>query len=108
MEIKITFKQTLKNIIEDRREYKQTRVHDYSVISTNVYLNDEYAKKMITEIDQQAETKREPQLPWQHRFLMFLVQHYALKVPLLRQETGSTIAQCNQRAQQLERLRPQP
>eukprot|EP00971_Amphidinium_carterae_P244379 4852514-Amphidinium_carterae.1 len=74
MEIKITFKQTLKNIIEDRREYKQTHFHDYSVITTNVHLNEEYAKKMITEIDQQSETKREPQPPWQHRFLMFLVQ----------------------------------
>eukprot|EP00971_Amphidinium_carterae_P019485 383463-Amphidinium_carterae.6 len=32
MEIKITYKQTLKNIIEDRKEYKQRHFHDYSVM----------------------------------------------------------------------------
>eukprot|EP00971_Amphidinium_carterae_P165572 3282329-Amphidinium_carterae.1 len=129
----MTYRQTLKNIIEDRREYKQTHFHDYSVITTNDYLNEEYMKKMITEIYQQFDTKPDAQPPWQDRLLMFLVQHYSTKVPLLMQETRATIAQCNQvlhhfdenghtyfmkpnkrplselqRLQQLERLRPQP
>eukprot|EP00971_Amphidinium_carterae_P180869 3587932-Amphidinium_carterae.1 len=88
---------------------------------------------MITEIYQQSEAKHDAAPAYQHRLLMFLVQHYALKVPFLLQSAGATIPQCNQvlqhfdeyaekyftrvntrplseiqRAQQLERLRPGP
>eukprot|EP00971_Amphidinium_carterae_P180870 3587932-Amphidinium_carterae.2 len=39
MEIKMTYRQTLKNIVEDTKEYKQRHFHDYSEITTNIYLN---------------------------------------------------------------------
>eukprot|EP00971_Amphidinium_carterae_P301785 5995758-Amphidinium_carterae.1 len=66
LEIKVTYKQTLKNIIEDKTEYKQTHFHDYSVITTNTYLNEEYMKKMIAEIYQQSEAKRDAPPPYTH------------------------------------------
>eukprot|EP00971_Amphidinium_carterae_P044775 880817-Amphidinium_carterae.1 len=78
LEMKMTYRQTLKNIIEDKREYKQTHFH-VAVITTNLYLNEEYMKKMITEIYQQSDTKRDAPPPYQHRLLMFLVQHYLTK-----------------------------
>eukprot|EP00971_Amphidinium_carterae_P044776 880818-Amphidinium_carterae.1 len=96
LEIKMTYRQTLKNIIEDKREYKQAHFHDYSVITTSIYLNEEYMKKMITEIYQQSEVKQDAAPPFQHRLLMFLVKHYPTKVQLLLQETGATMAQCHQ------------
>eukprot|EP00971_Amphidinium_carterae_P038290 752770-Amphidinium_carterae.1 len=129
----MTYRQTMKNIIDDKTEYKQTRFHDYSVITTNIYLNEEYIKKMITKIYQQSEARPDAAPPYGHRLLMFLAQHYALKVPYLLQATTLSLRQCNQvlqhfddyagkhfqrvntrplseiqRAQQLERLRPEP
>eukprot|EP00971_Amphidinium_carterae_P310806 6176281-Amphidinium_carterae.1 len=137
MEIKMTYRQTLKNIVEDKRDYRQTHFHDYSVIATNIHLDEEYMKKLITEIYQQAEAKPDAQPAHQHRLLMFLIQHYCLKVPYLLQRAGATVQQLNQvlqhfdkdagkyftkvntrpfsaiqsemqRAQQPDRLRPEP
>eukprot|EP00971_Amphidinium_carterae_P275316 5462642-Amphidinium_carterae.1 len=51
---------------------------------------------MITEIYQQSDTKTGAQPPWQHRFLMFLAQHYSTKVPILMQDTGLQPSQINQ------------
>eukprot|EP00971_Amphidinium_carterae_P002980 58476-Amphidinium_carterae.1 len=39
MEIKTTYKQTCKDIIVDRNEYKQRHFHDDSVITTNLSIN---------------------------------------------------------------------
>eukprot|EP00971_Amphidinium_carterae_P298788 5935926-Amphidinium_carterae.1 len=94
-------------------------------------------KKLTTEIFQQAGAKPEAQPAHEHRLLMFLVQHYCLKVPYLLQLAGATPQQlgqvlqhfdekagnyftkvnkrplsakqsATQRAQQLEKLRPEP
>eukprot|EP00971_Amphidinium_carterae_P119974 2376336-Amphidinium_carterae.1 len=96
MEIKMTYRQTLKNIVEDKKDYRQTRFHDYSVITTNIHLDEEYMKKLITEIYQQAESKPDAQPAHQHRLLMFLAQHYYLKVPYLLQRAGATVQQLSQ------------
>eukprot|EP00971_Amphidinium_carterae_P166744 3304348-Amphidinium_carterae.3 len=94
-------------------------------------------KKLITEIFQEAGAKQDAQPAHEHQRLMFLVQHYCLKVPYLLQLAGATpqqlgqvlqhfdenagkyftkvnmrplsaIQSATQRAQQLDRLRPEP
>eukprot|EP00971_Amphidinium_carterae_P179624 3562450-Amphidinium_carterae.1 len=72
-----------------------THFHDYSVITTHIHLDEEYMKKLIAEIYQQAE-KEGIQPAHQHRLLMLLVQHYLHKVPYLLHKAGATQEQCNQ------------
>eukprot|EP00971_Amphidinium_carterae_P241690 4798791-Amphidinium_carterae.3 len=67
-----------RNVVEDKRDYRQMRVHDYSVITTHIYLDEDYIKKLITEIYQQAE-KEGVQPAHKHRLLLFLTQHYLHK-----------------------------
>eukprot|EP00971_Amphidinium_carterae_P192760 3825186-Amphidinium_carterae.1 len=135
MELKATYKQKHRNVVEDKRDYRQTHFHDYSVITSNIYLDEEYIKKLITEMYQQAE-KGGVQPAYKHRLLLFLSQHYLHKVPYLH-KAGAMQEQCNQvlsnfdeeagkhfnkvntrplstmqtafqRARQLDQLRPEP
>eukprot|EP00971_Amphidinium_carterae_P170388 3376074-Amphidinium_carterae.1 len=55
MEMKAAYRQRHRKRIDDKKEYKQNHFHDYSIITTNIYLDEEYIKKHITEIYQQAE-----------------------------------------------------
>eukprot|EP00971_Amphidinium_carterae_P302589 6012513-Amphidinium_carterae.2 len=48
-ELKAVYKQQHRKVIEDRRDYKQTHYHDYSVITTNLGIDEEYIKKIIIE-----------------------------------------------------------
>eukprot|EP00971_Amphidinium_carterae_P304829 6057564-Amphidinium_carterae.1 len=66
MEIKTTYRQTCEDVILDRNEYKQRHFHDHSVIASNLYVNEKYAKTIITEIFQQATKKPESQPGHQH------------------------------------------
>eukprot|EP00971_Amphidinium_carterae_P244833 4861108-Amphidinium_carterae.4 len=56
MEIKTTYRQGLKEAILDTQKYKQRHYHDYSVISTDIDVNEEYAAQMIIDIYAQATT----------------------------------------------------
>eukprot|EP00971_Amphidinium_carterae_P348198 6490373-Amphidinium_carterae.3 len=51
--------------------------HDYSIITTNTNLDDDYAVKMTIEIFQNSQKKSDPMNPpTQNRFFVFLLQHY--------------------------------
>eukprot|EP00971_Amphidinium_carterae_P227551 4513617-Amphidinium_carterae.1 len=99
MEMKSACRQRHRRLIEDKKEYKQNHFHDYSVITTNIYLDEEYIKKRIIEIYQQAEKPgrrgEEVQPAHKHRLMLFLTQHYLQKVPYLLHKAGATQEQCN-------------
>eukprot|EP00971_Amphidinium_carterae_P157677 3125518-Amphidinium_carterae.1 len=44
MEMKAAYKQRHRRLIEDKKEYKQHHFHDYLVITTSIYLDEEYIK----------------------------------------------------------------
>eukprot|EP00971_Amphidinium_carterae_P135609 2686764-Amphidinium_carterae.1 len=50
MELKLAYQQTHRVVIENKADYKQRHFHDYSVITTNVNLNIEYAITMTVDI----------------------------------------------------------
>eukprot|EP00971_Amphidinium_carterae_P263362 5225264-Amphidinium_carterae.1 len=88
MEIKTTYRQTCNDVIVDRNEYKQRHFHNYSVITSNLYINEKYVKIMITEIYQQNAKKPEPPPGHHHRFLLFLVQHHRTKITNIMKDAG--------------------
>eukprot|EP00971_Amphidinium_carterae_P323852 6436275-Amphidinium_carterae.4 len=59
MEFKVVYKQQHRRPIEDKIEYKQNHFHEYSLITTNTNLDDDYAVKITIEIYSQARTRRE-------------------------------------------------
>eukprot|EP00971_Amphidinium_carterae_P343170 6482779-Amphidinium_carterae.1 len=87
MEMKAAYRQRHRRLIEDKKSYKQNHFHDYSIITTNIYLDEEYITKHIIEIYQQAERPRkqgeEVQPTHKHRLMVILTQHYLHKVPYL-------------------------
>eukprot|EP00971_Amphidinium_carterae_P296613 5892284-Amphidinium_carterae.1 len=52
MEIKTTYKKKNTVAILDTQGYKQHHFHDYSVITTDVDMNEDYAKTVIVDIYQ--------------------------------------------------------
>eukprot|EP00971_Amphidinium_carterae_P074895 1480041-Amphidinium_carterae.1 len=60
MEIKTTYRQRHREAILDKPSYKQHHFHDYSVITTDIDVNEEYAKHMIIDIYAQAQKKPRP------------------------------------------------
>eukprot|EP00971_Amphidinium_carterae_P348052 6490294-Amphidinium_carterae.7 len=96
MEIKATYKQNHKEAILDKQDYKQRHFLDFSVITTDIDFNEEYAKHMITDFYSQYEKKPGAQPPWQHRFLLFMVQHHSTKITKIMQDAGLSAAQINQ------------
>eukprot|EP00971_Amphidinium_carterae_P117623 2330175-Amphidinium_carterae.1 len=99
MEMKAAYRQRHTRLIGNKKEYKQNRLHDYSVIATNIDLDEEYVKKHIIKIYQQAEKPGrrgdEVQPAHKHRLMLFLTQHYLHKVPYLLHNAGATQEQCN-------------
>eukprot|EP00971_Amphidinium_carterae_P059218 1170962-Amphidinium_carterae.2 len=91
MELKVAHRNTDRSIIEEKIEYKQNHFHDYSIITTNMNLDDNYAVKMTIELFQQAKTKPdENNPPHHHRFFLFLVQHYLHRLQNIFQRAGAT------------------
>eukprot|EP00971_Amphidinium_carterae_P110837 2195504-Amphidinium_carterae.2 len=89
-------RQQHRKVIEDKREYKQTHYHDYSIITTKLGIDEEYIGKIIIEVNQQAEKdKDENNPPEAHKLLIFIIQHYLYKVPYLLQKAGLTPAEGN-------------
>eukprot|EP00971_Amphidinium_carterae_P248191 4927732-Amphidinium_carterae.1 len=73
MEFKVVYKQQYRTAIEDKIKYKQNHFHDYSIITTNRNLDDNYAVKITIEIYSRAAQKPdENNPPHGHRFFMFL------------------------------------
>eukprot|EP00971_Amphidinium_carterae_P331566 6465212-Amphidinium_carterae.1 len=58
MEIRTTYKQTHDMIIADKQAYKQHHFHDFSIITSDKDLDEEYAKLMSTEYYKQARSKK--------------------------------------------------
>eukprot|EP00971_Amphidinium_carterae_P082601 1633970-Amphidinium_carterae.1 len=61
MEIKTTYRNTMRDVIQDKPDYKQRNYHDYSVITTNKYMDEEYARQMIIDIYGRYNKKEEQQ-----------------------------------------------
>eukprot|EP00971_Amphidinium_carterae_P006732 132699-Amphidinium_carterae.4 len=57
MEIKTTYKQTITTAIANKANFKQHRYHDYSVITSDNEMDEEYAKHIFIEIYQQSRDK---------------------------------------------------
>eukprot|EP00971_Amphidinium_carterae_P152686 3026512-Amphidinium_carterae.4 len=73
MELKVAYRNTNRKIIEEKTEYKQNHFHDYSIITTNMKLDDKYAVEMTIDIFQQAKTRPdENNPPHHHRLFLFL------------------------------------
>eukprot|EP00971_Amphidinium_carterae_P060865 1204730-Amphidinium_carterae.1 len=69
MEIKVAYKQIHRTVIENKSDYKQNHFYDYSIITTNTYLDEDYAVRMTIEIFQNAQKKYDAQNPpTQNRF----------------------------------------
>eukprot|EP00971_Amphidinium_carterae_P203485 4038138-Amphidinium_carterae.4 len=80
MEIKTKYKQNCKDVIVDRMEYKQRHFHDHSVTTSNIYVNEECAKITIIYTEIYAQSSKKPESPprYQHRLLLFVVQHHSV------------------------------
>eukprot|EP00971_Amphidinium_carterae_P324397 6446768-Amphidinium_carterae.3 len=50
---------TIKDVIQDKVDYKQRHYHDYSGITTNQHLDEEYVRHMIIDIYAQYNKKEE-------------------------------------------------
>eukprot|EP00971_Amphidinium_carterae_P095748 1894967-Amphidinium_carterae.1 len=51
---------------------------------------------MITDIYAEYEKKPRAQPPWQHRFLLLMIQHHSTKTTKIMQDAGLSAAQINQ------------
>eukprot|EP00971_Amphidinium_carterae_P008035 158945-Amphidinium_carterae.1 len=119
-----------------RRDRGQKRVQATTLprlLNYCLYVNEKYARIMITEIYQQNAKKPESPPRHQHRFLLLMVQHHLTKITKIMQDAGLQPRDIKdvfdyfdekaaqhfnrpnvrnltemQRQQQLERLRPQP
>eukprot|EP00971_Amphidinium_carterae_P304139 6044127-Amphidinium_carterae.1 len=49
MEIRTTYKQSHSKIITDKQTYKQHRLHDFSIITSDKYMDEEYAQIMFAD-----------------------------------------------------------
>eukprot|EP00971_Amphidinium_carterae_P193775 3844885-Amphidinium_carterae.1 len=92
MEIKTTYRQGIQEVIVDKPDYKQSHYHDYSVVTTDIDMNEEYAKHMIIDIHAQATKKQElqqpTQPPHQKRLILFMIQHHPTKITKIMKDAG--------------------
>eukprot|EP00971_Amphidinium_carterae_P057080 1128684-Amphidinium_carterae.1 len=58
-EIKSRYKQKNREAIVDKQSYKQHHFRDYSVITTDIDVKEEYAKHMIIDIYAQAQKNQD-------------------------------------------------
>eukprot|EP00971_Amphidinium_carterae_P172055 3411420-Amphidinium_carterae.1 len=59
MEIRTTYKQTHNMVITDKQAYKQHHFHGFLIITSDMDMDEEYAKLMITEYHKQAASEIE-------------------------------------------------
>eukprot|EP00971_Amphidinium_carterae_P267279 5301918-Amphidinium_carterae.1 len=109
MEIRTTYRNNIRDVIQDKPDYKQSHSHDYSVITTNKYVDEKYARHMIIDIYGQYNKKEEQQRqgitqsnnqppnqpPHQNRFIMFMIQHHATKITKIMKDAGVPQQQIN-------------
>eukprot|EP00971_Amphidinium_carterae_P273908 5436201-Amphidinium_carterae.1 len=101
LEIKTTYRNTIKDATQDKLDYKQRHYHNYSVITVDKYLDEEYARHMIIDIYAQYNKKEKqrkgttflsnhptPQLPHQNGFMVFMIQHHAKKFTKIMKDAG--------------------
>eukprot|EP00971_Amphidinium_carterae_P024232 478280-Amphidinium_carterae.2 len=102
MEIKTTYRNTVRDVIVDKPDYKQRHYHDYSVITTDIYVDEEYARQMIIDIYAQATKKADQpqqfmqqphQPPHENRFIRFMIQNHSTKIE--RRDAGLPQQQIN-------------
>eukprot|EP00971_Amphidinium_carterae_P338463 6475814-Amphidinium_carterae.1 len=65
-----------------------TLLHDYSVIIPVIDMDEEYAKTMIIDTYQQTAKKRTS--AYNHRFIVFMIQHHAKKTKDVMRKAGLT------------------
>eukprot|EP00971_Amphidinium_carterae_P096961 1919468-Amphidinium_carterae.1 len=88
MEIRTTYKQKNTVAILDKQGYKQHHFHEYSVITTDIDMNEDYAKTMIVDIYQQAAKKQTTAC--NHRFIVFMIQYHAERRKDVMKRAGLT------------------
>eukprot|EP00971_Amphidinium_carterae_P068320 1352684-Amphidinium_carterae.1 len=97
MEIKVVYKQQHRKAIEEKVEYKQNHFHDYSIITTNTNLDDNYAVKMTIEIFTQTKQRQDENNPGhRNRFFLFSVQHYPHRLEHIFKQAGASPGDYNQ------------
>eukprot|EP00971_Amphidinium_carterae_P335660 6471630-Amphidinium_carterae.1 len=91
MDIKVVYKQQHRKAIEEKVEYKQNHFHDYSIITTNTNLDDNYEVKMTMEIFTQTKKRQDENNPGHHnKFFLFLVQHYPHRLEHIFKQAGAS------------------
>eukprot|EP00971_Amphidinium_carterae_P063397 1254694-Amphidinium_carterae.1 len=81
-----------------RQSHYLTIVHTTTRLleSTYIDVNKEYAKHIIIDIYAQAEKKPRSTPPWQHKFIVFMIQYHATRTKVIMKNTGLLEPQINQ------------
>eukprot|EP00971_Amphidinium_carterae_P243485 4835185-Amphidinium_carterae.2 len=90
MEIKTTHRQNNTMVIANKMTYKQHHYHDYSVITSDLDMDEEVAKQMFSEIYQTSRDKRPGTIPHIHSFMIFMIEYCAQRTEVVMKKAGCT------------------
>eukprot|EP00971_Amphidinium_carterae_P245364 4872632-Amphidinium_carterae.1 len=73
-------------VIASNQTYKQHHYHDYSVITSDKHMDEEYAKHMFVEICQTSREKKT--IPYSNRFVTFMIQYHPQRTVTIMKRAG--------------------
>eukprot|EP00971_Amphidinium_carterae_P308749 6135235-Amphidinium_carterae.4 len=88
METQTTYRQTHQNIIMDKQAYKQHHFHDFSIITSDKYMDEEYTQIMFADYYKNARQTNKP--GHENRFVAFMINFYPERTRVIMERAGCT------------------